>query len=191
LNLSNFAVDVDGVFSNFSQAFIEQAVKMGFKDVFPTDWTVIPDWGFGVPPDIWQQVWNKIERDPDFWVKLPVMQRLSFSPLAYVTIRPLEHVTEAWLFKNQFPFAPVHVVTPGNSKVEILQKIGASAFIDDKYENYKEVKDAGIRSFLQDRPWNRHVDVGADRVFTIEQAMDSVLTQRHKSATIQVVEKRH
>lgn len=168
--IEQFAIDVDGVISNFSQGFIERAEYLGYKN-FPVDWTVIPAWDFGVDPKIWGDVWNDIQDDPKFWMDLDVMQRISFTPLAYITIRPIDYVTEAWLFRFGFPTAPVITLRHGEAKSKALKQIGAKFYIDDYLKNYEEITNAGIQCFLQDRPWNREFNAGSDRVLSVADAV--------------------
>jgi hypothetical protein len=101
---------------------------------------------------------------------------LHFEPWCYVTSRPVStEVTEAWLDKHGFPARPVHTVGVGQSKVDVLKSAGGDIFVDDRFENFVEINNAGISCYLMDAPHNQRYDVGHKRIFKL----DDLLTGDH------------
>lgn len=157
-------LDIDGVIADFSRAFQERAVEMGLTD----EVRLAHHWHF---PFDDSKVWNDIEESEgieSFYLdgieprfngdKLPV------EPVAYLTHRPCSTTTtERWLFRHDFPYAPVHTVE--DSKVEAANRIAEDTdrpltFVDDKFSNFRDLNAAGHHCLLYDRPMNRKHDVG-------------------------------
>ena len=63
-----------------------------------------------------------------------------------------------------FPTAKVFTVGPNVSKVEVAKKCGIEIFVDDRFENFVELNNAGICCFLFDAPHNQRYDVGYKRI---------------------------
>lgn len=94
---------------------------------------------------------------------------LPFEPHCYVTSRPVETaVTEQWLTKHGFPERPVISVPVGTSKVDVLKEAGVEIFIDDRYDNFVEINNAGICCFLMDAPHNQRYNVGYKRILNFD-----------------------
>jgi len=108
---------------------------------------------------------NELASNKEFWMGLECIRKPDFIPHAYVSSRgiPVEW-TKEWLESKGLPCREVIHVPWGSSKVEALKKLGAEIFIDDRFENFREVQNAGITSFLMDASHNRHVDVGYKRI---------------------------
>lgn len=93
---------------------------------------------------------------------------IPFEPHCYVTSRPVDtHVTEDWLDRYGFPTRPVYTVPVNKSKVEVLLESGVEIFVDDRFENFVEINQAGILCYLLDSPHNRRYDVGHRRIFKL------------------------
>lgn len=94
---------------------------------------------------------------------------LPFEPCAYLTARGVDQeLTKAWLEEHKFPTAPVFTVPFGASKVEVAKQAGIEWFIDDSYDNFVELNNAGICCFLFDAPHNRRYNVGYKRIMNFE-----------------------
>lgn len=110
-------------------------------------------------------------KDKEFWIGLPVKTpavSLKFEPICYITSRGIpKSWTEEWLDMNGFPASPVYQVGIDGSKVEIAKKAGIDIFIDDRFDNYLELNNAGIFTYLFDASHNRKYDVGHKRIFNV------------------------
>jgi len=128
---------------------------------------------FGCPvdPKYWDQSYTingnlaLLMDEKDFWVNLGVRYRPDFTPHAYVSSRSVPIAwTEEFLEKNGLPCRPVYHVPFGESKIEVLKKIGSEIHIDDSFRNFKECEENGITAFLLDAPHNQHHQVGYRRI---------------------------
>lgn len=115
---------------------------------------------------------KELENDKDFWINLSVLHRPTFEVDFYITSRsiPIEWIEES-LYKNHLPCAPVYTVPWNSSKVQILKNLNISIFIDDKFQNFKEITDAGIFCYLMDAPHNQHYNVGHRRIFNLNKSL--------------------
>ena len=99
---------------------------------------------------------NKLE---SFYENLTVLtdpNDIPFEPSCYITSRPCSiETTMKWLDTNGFPHAPIYTVDVNTSKVDAAKKAGIDIFIDDKYEHFVELNQAGICTFLFDRKHNQ------------------------------------
>jgi len=170
LNRDAYVLDIDGVICDFLGGFYDLAKDMdvakqhhGKKNHnywnFPFDAT-----------EVWKQV------DDDFWLNLPALvdgQHLPVEPYAYLTHRMCStEVTERWLEDNHFPHADVYTVS--NSKVDAAKEIISGTtrpvtFIDDRYKNFAELRDAGLHCLLYSRPYNEKYDVGPYRIHDLHE----------------------
>ena len=94
---------------------------------------------------------------------------IPFEPHCYVTSRPVgTRVSEEWLATHGFPARPVVTVAPGESKAHALKEAGVEIFVDDRFENFVEINNAGICCFLMDAPHNQRYDVGHKRIYSLK-----------------------
>ncbi len=145
------------------------------------DW--VGCWGekFGYPrPNSWYFSYKNKEHfesfSPEqlneFYLNIPAKikpEEIPFEPHCYITSRsvPVE-LTKSWLQKNGFPATPVYSVGFGESKVEVAKKSGIDWFVDDRYENFVELNNAGICCFLLSAPHNLRYDVGYKRLESLK-----------------------
>ncbi len=95
---------------------------------------------------------------------------IPFEPYCYVTSRPVNtHITERWLSKHKFPLAPIFTVPMNTSKADVVKASGCQIFVDDRYENFDELHNAGITTFLYDAPHNQRYDVGHKRIKSLKE----------------------
>ena len=111
---------------------------------------------------------DRLKDDKDFWLSIPVKTKPSdihFEPHCYITSRsiPIDWTIE-WLDKNGFPTMPVYSIGFGESKVDVAKKSGIDIYVDDRYENFVELNNAGICTFLFDAPHNQRYEVGYKRI---------------------------
>lgn len=111
--------------------------------------------------------------DKDFWLSIPVKTKPSdihFEPHCYITSRSIpKEWTEEWLDKNGFPTMPVYSIGIGESKVDVARKSGIDIFVDDRYENFVELTNAGIFTYLFDAPHNKRYEVGFRRIKNLKE----------------------
>lgn len=93
---------------------------------------------------------------------------IPFEPHCYITSRPCSiETTINWLDKHGFPTRPVYCVGVGKSKVDVAKESGITHFVDDRYENFVELNNAGICTFLFDAPHNQRYQVGYKRIYSL------------------------
>lgn len=107
-----------------------------------------------------------------FYSELEVLikpEDIPFEPHVYVTARPVNStITEAWLDKNGFPHKPVITVKCGTSKVDAIKESGCEIFVDDRFENFVELNNAGICTYLLTAPHNQRYNVGHKRINSLK-----------------------
>ena len=132
---------------------------------------------FGIKlSDYWNGDYNmkenleKLSKDKDFWVNMPVKTTIPFEVDYYVTARsiPIEWTQEA-IQKNNLPKAKIYSLAWNESKIDTLKKLKTDIMIDDKYETFKECKQNGIFCYLVSTSANRHYDVGHHRIDNLDQ----------------------
>jgi 5'(3')-deoxyribonucleotidase len=110
-----------------------------------------------------------------FYLSLPRMvdpKDIPFEPHCYVTSRPVSTgVSEEWLDKNGFPTKPVHTVGLDESKVDVIKNAGVEIFVDDRFENFVELNNAGVCCYLFDAPHNQRYDVGYKRIKSLKELL--------------------
>jgi len=111
---------------------------------------------------------DKLKDNKAFWLSIPTKMNpkdLPFEPHCYITSRSIpKEWTEEWIQKSGFPTMPVYSVGLGESKIEVAKKSGIDIFVDDRYENFVELNNAGICTFLYTAPHNLRYDVGHKRI---------------------------
>lgn len=86
---------------------------------------------------------------------------LTFEPHCYITSRPVaKEISEQWLDKHGFPSRHVYSIQIGESKIDVAKSAGVEIFIDDSYENFVALNNAGICTYLYTASWNTKHDVG-------------------------------
>jgi len=97
---------------------------------------------------------------------------IKFEPHCYITARNIpKEWTEEWLDAHGFPQMPVYSVGHGQSKVDVAKEAGVEIFIDDRFENFVDLNNAGICCFLLDAPHNKRYDVGFKRISNINDVL--------------------
>lgn len=118
---------------------------------------------------------EQLKNDKDFWLSIPVKTNPSdihFEPHCYITSRSIpKEWTEEWLDNNGFPTMPVFSVGHDQSKVEVAKLSGIEIYVDDRYENFVELNNSGIFTYLFDAPHNRRYNVGAKRIYNLNEIL--------------------
>ena len=153
------ALDIDGVIADFNKA-----VKSKYSiNNDPKHWY----YSYSFNSDMWAE----LKEDKDFWLNIEPYNNgatIPFEPVCYVTHRSVpKEWCEEWLEKNHFPCVPVHVVN--GSKIEVLKNLNIDIFVDDKYDNFKELNDNGIFTYLFTQDWNKRYDVGHKRIDSLDE----------------------
>ena len=155
LGTPKIGLDIDEVLADFVGAYTE---RYGVQPV--------ECWNFD--EKLVENLNNELKDDKTFWMNIKRKinpQDIPFEPHCYVTSRviPSEWTTE-WLQKSGFPLRTVVTVGHEQSKVEAVKASGATWFIDDRWENFKSLNEAGICCFLWDAPHNQRYQVGYKRL---------------------------
>lgn len=162
LNRPKIGLDIDEVICDWVGAWIKE-----FDLHVPTSWFF--DYQI---VDRFKQL-EKEGRLDDFYLNLQPKikaEDIPFEPHCYVTSRPVStEVTMKWLEKNKFQTRPVITVPIGTSKVEKIKEAGVDIFVDDRYENFVELNNAGICTYLFDAPHNQRYDVGYKRIKSLKE----------------------
>ena len=158
LKLPKIALDIDEVCANFVKAYITK-YNLPTPQFWNFDRNIMANFKQMTEEGDLEEFYMSIE--PLFDPAL-----IPFEPHCYITSRPVStEVTIKWLDKHGFPVAPVYSIPPTTSKIEVALKSGAEIFIDDKFENFKELNNQkGLTCFLYDQPHNRRFDVGHLRI---------------------------
>lgn len=160
LNIPKIALDIDGVLADF----IGHITSIyDFNGHIPTHWN----------DPIIRDLYPKIKDDKDFWLSMPPLikqEDMPFEPHCYITSRSIDvTITEQWLDKHGFPRAPVYSIGHDESKINIAKNVGVEIYVDDRWENFVELNNAGICCFLFDAPYNRKHDIGYRRIYDLKQ----------------------
>jgi uncharacterized HAD superfamily protein len=92
-------------------------------------------------------------------------EELTFDPHCYITSRPVDNkITEQWLDKFGFPAKPVKTVDIRASKAEVAKQMGVEIFIDDSYDNFVDMNNNDVFTYLYTTSWNKRYDVGHMRL---------------------------
>lgn len=158
LKSKKLGLDIDEVLADFVGGFYDWFDESLAECGRPTFWNSA----------FIRENFSKVANDDLFWLSLPKVtlpSQLPVEPVCYITSRPIpSEISRKWLIKNGFPDVEVYTVGVDGSKVEIAKKAGVEIFVDDRYENFVELNNAGILCFLMDRPHNRRYDVGFKRI---------------------------
>ena len=147
------ALDVDDVLADFIPAY---DAKFGITS--PNNWNF--------DPKIKERL-DTLKDDKEFWMNIKPLVKpedIPFEPFCYITSRicPPEW-TEEWLEKYGFSCRKVYS-SYSRSKSEIAKELGVDWFVDDRFENFLELSDAGVCCFLWDASHNQRYDVGFKRI---------------------------
>lgn len=131
--------DLDGVLCEFIEPYISR---------------------FGIPSndrDITKNVNTILRKDKDFWMNLPVINELTWTPRQYTTSRI---ISKSWikeyLIKEGFPKAPIYQIKGyGFSKFSKVRMGGCDVHIDDSISVFKDLNRKGQPCLLLDTPNNQ------------------------------------
>ena len=98
-----------------------------------------------------------LSTEREFWLNLSVKNIPNFQPNGFVSARgiPKSWTKESLKINNIPGRSNVYQVGWGQSKIELLKKLNADIFIDDKYETFKDCHKNNIFCLLMDAPHNQ------------------------------------
>lgn len=160
--MPKIGLDIDDVLADFIPPF---AAKYNLP--MPTSW----QWTYR-KDECFKDLTSNKEELHKFYLNLPVRTKpedIPFEPHCYITSRPVPvELTKQWLESKGFPCAPVYTIDMNHSKVEVAKESGIEIYVDDRYENFVELNNAGICTFLFDSSHNQRYDVGHKRIKEIK-----------------------
>ena len=115
---------------------------------------------FSIPKqnnEITKNVQKILKTDKTFWVNLPVLNTLDFTPTLYCTkrVNP-KSWTKKWLLENNFPNKPIYQVYCQSSNKANYIKGRIDVFIDDSVSNFIAMNLAGVPCLLYNKDYNQH-----------------------------------
>ena len=163
LKQPKIGLDIDGVLADFSSSWSE---------LYPDVQATPNSWFFDRKISKRFDIMRENGELDNFYLNLDSLinpKELPFEPCCYITSRPVSStISEQWLDKNHFPCKPVISIDIRKSKVEVAKEQGIEFFIDDSYENFVELNNNGIFTYLFTTPWNKRYDVGHMRLNSLK-----------------------
>jgi len=160
LHTKKIGLDIDGVLADFTGHLL---TKLGYPEHIPLHWN----------DPIIRNGFELHKHDKQFWLDIPPLvtrEDINFEPHAYITARSIdEEVTKAWLDKYNFPTAKIYSIGIGESKVEVAKKSGVEIFVDDNFDNFIQLTNAGIFTYLYNAPYNEKYSVGFRRIHNLNE----------------------
>ena len=158
LKLPKIGLDIDDVIADFMGAWCKLYPEIGEANSWHFDYEI-------------KNKFEKMREDgvlDEFYLNLEPLinpKDLPFIPHCYITSRPVsKEITEKWIQLMGFPTRPVYRVDILKSKVEFAKESGIEIFIDDSYDNFVDLNNAGIFTYLFTTSWNLRHDVGHMRI---------------------------
>lgn len=142
-------LDLDGTLDDFWNPYIER---------------------FGYPKrnsEITKNVNQILSKDRNFWLSLPVLRYIDFTPELYCTKRVNPKPwTRKWLEDNGFPICPIYQMYYQHGNKATMIKGRVDVFIDDSISNFIKLNLSGVPCLLIDQPDNQEWGpIG--RIFTL------------------------
>lgn len=98
---------------------------------------------------ITRYVQRVLRLDREFWLNLPVLNTLDFTPELYCTKRVNPKAwSKKWLLDNGFPNRPVYQIFSQTKNKADLIKGKVDVFIDDSLFNVRQMNAAGVPTLL-------------------------------------------
>lgn len=164
LKIPKIGLDIDGVLADFTRAWYAM-----YPDTTATPKTWHYDRNI-------EERFEKMKNDnmlDNFYLNIPVLtkpEEIPFEPHCYITSRPVtKEITEKWLQLNEFPIKNVISLDIRKSKVDAAKNAGVDIFIDDNYDNFVELNNNDIFTYLFTSPYNVKYDVGHMRINSLKE----------------------
>jgi hypothetical protein len=157
--LPKIGLDIDGVLADFTLAWHQTYPEVSPR---PNTWYFDPK-----IVERFEQMRNDNTLN-DFYLNIKPLikpEEIPFEPHCYITSRPVpKEITEEWLDINGFPARPVISLDIRTSKVDAAKANGVEIFIDDSYENFIDLNNNSVFTYLYNAPYNTKFDVGHMRI---------------------------
>lgn len=164
LKYPNIGLDIDGVLADFTNAWHKKFPEITAK---PNSWYFDRKIG-----ERFRQMKRNGELN-EFYLNIPPLikpDELPFDPHCYITSRPVSNeITEQWLDILGFPAKPVRTVDIKASKVDVAKEMGVEIFVDDSYENFVDMNNNEVFTYLYTTTWNKGYDVGHMRLNSLKE----------------------
>ena len=135
------STDIDGVLADFEFGYLKR-----FKKWPNYDWAIT------------RNVSNILIKERDFWINLPVLNKLEFQPRMYCSARVNNPKwTKKFLEINGFPKAPLFQVPGYNLSKSKVLKGRCDVHIEDSVKNFFDLNKKGIPCLLYDNDINRYL----------------------------------
>lgn len=184
-------LDIDGVLSQFNQAFKVIQIKTSKRDLFPSDWKdeqiVCWNWPtdqYGYTKEEYKAAWTEVWESPNFWMQLaPYPDAIQFlkkmrclsNNIYYITQRAGLNVkgqTENWL--RRFGGGDNPTVLISDDKAGCCEALEITHYLDDKNENCVSVlQNPNTLVWMQARGWNHEI-CGVPRITKLDQFVEVI-----------------
>lgn len=163
LKIPHIGIDVDGVLADWTGAW---------HKIYPEMSATPSSWYFDRNV---KERFEKMREDgtlDDFYLNIEPLLKpedLPFEPHCYITVRPVtKEITEKWLDKHNFPGRKVISLDLRANKADVAKEAGVEIFIDDCYEDFVDLNNKGVFTYLYTAPWNERYDVGHMRLNSLK-----------------------
>lgn len=135
------SLDLDGVLADFNSGYLRR-----FKKWPNYDWAIT------------RNVNNILIHEREFWLNLPILNKIEFEPRMYCSARVNnKRWTKQYLKDNGFPEAPLYQVPGYNlSKAKTL-KGRCDVHIEDSIKNFLDLNSKGIPCLLLNNEQNAYL----------------------------------
>ena len=135
------SLDVDGVLADFESAYLKR-----FKKWPKHDWAIT------------RNVNNILIHERDFWLNLPVLNTVKFSPKMYCSARVNpKRWSKQYLRDHDFPEASLYQVNGYKLSKAPTLKGRCDVHIEDSIKNFLDLNSKGIPCLLYSNKSNQHL----------------------------------
>ena len=163
LQLPKIGVDIDGVLADFNGAW---------HKLYPEISATPNSWYLDRKAEIRFEEMRANGTLDEFYLNIQPLVKpedMPFEPDCYITSRPIaKEITEQWLDKYGFPARKVISLDIKQSKADVAKEAGVEIFIDDCYDNFVDLNNKGVFTYLYTASWNKRYDIGHMRLNSLK-----------------------
>lgn len=163
LQLPKIGVDIDGVLADFNGAW---------HKLYPEISATPNSWYLDRKAEKRFEEMRANGTLDDFYLNIEPLVKpedMSFEPDCYITSRPIsKEITEQWLDNHGFPARKVISLDIKQSKADVAKEAGVEIFIDDCYDNFVDLNNKGVFTYLYTASWNKRYDIGHMRLNSLK-----------------------